>query len=432
MVVLVAIGVVSASLFARSACEGLVPEPVTLPSASTDADEVLPTAFEQVGPVALEGFGEIVAALEAEFGALTGLAAVPGATRLAPVPDGAVTTGEAATRLGMDGDRVLAAVDPGEGTLVGDGHTLYSLAIGNPLTGQVDAFVPLDPGFDPGTCVDTAVVGAPFAFHLDAGDGQLLLLRTEEDASVTEVELREGGVGRRWEAGVPLETAPPGLLGERLTGRLTPGLAVVAARTEPGAEVPVVIALDRGTGRLRWTLSRDDLGGNVTDEVPQWVRVLAADDEQVVLELRPESDERPDDAGSPALVAVDAADGTVRWSDLSTPAGATADAVVTSGGRVLVAFQREGHVVVDAYGAEGRTTLAAVPGREAASLVALPDGGAILVTEELALPLDGAAVPGDRLVFGALRASDVVLADGTTRWLLTGPEGGAVVATFGT
>jgi hypothetical protein len=111
------------------------------------------------------------------------------------------------------GDLATAAVTLGAGTPVGSGLHLYSLALTNPLTGQVDALQPLDEELEGLTCQDTALVGSPLAFHLAASDGQLLVLRVEEDGDEPELELRDPVAGQVWAAGLRLPTAPAGLTG---------------------------------------------------------------------------------------------------------------------------------------------------------------------------------------------------------------------------
>src|SRR5690606_8586714 len=103
---------------------------------------------------------------------------------------------------------VAATFDPGV-RLAGDGTGLFALAWMNDRTGQIDALLPLGTTLDPGSCVDTAVVGSPFAFHLDANGGEMLLLRVEEDAVDPHIELRDARGGVVWTAGIGVPVAPP-------------------------------------------------------------------------------------------------------------------------------------------------------------------------------------------------------------------------------
>ena len=430
VVVLVSIGVVSASLFARSACEVLELGPLPAPATAEVPETVLASAFEDADEATHEAMADVIAALESEFGALIGITDVSGADQLARLPGAVAATGEIVVRLAADGGDPRA-VDVDEGEVVGDGAALYSLAVGNELTGQVDAFFPLDAQLEPGSCVDTAVVGTPFAFLLDAGDGELLLFRSEEDASTTEVELR-GPAGPRWATAVALETAPPGVLGERLAGALTPDLAVVVTRTSPDDETPVVTALQRGSGRVEWTVSREELVGIVSDDAPQSSAVVVVDDEQVIVELRREADGDREEAAAPVIVALDAADGEVLWSEVAVPTGPTLDGVIDSSGRVLVAFEQGEEIVAQAYGPEGRSALVNVPGEGRGLLVARPAGGELLVTDRLAVPLEPRALRPDRLLLDPFEPLDVLVDEDTTTWLLGGPQDdGAVAVTFG-
>jgi hypothetical protein len=113
------------------------------------------------------------------------------------------------------GIRAAAGFDA-PAVVVGTGSTLYAVALMNETTGQVDAVQPLDADLEPaGGCLDAATVNVPFAFHLDANDGEALLFRVEEDSDEPELQLRDRG-GIRWDAPLEVAIAPPGLLGERL------------------------------------------------------------------------------------------------------------------------------------------------------------------------------------------------------------------------
>ncbi|MEX0705370.1 MAG: hypothetical protein WD041_02005, partial [Nitriliruptoraceae bacterium] len=156
MVVFVSVGVVSAQLFAGSPCGDLAPSPSPVTPTEVPSEA---SPFEAV-------LGPASGAWDVGFAA----------DGLVEVFDGRLAvTGPGMLTIGADGPDggVLAA----PARVVGGGDTLWSIAWMNDLTGQVDALVPIDEDLEVGTCVDTAVVGSPFAFHLDAGDGQLLLLR---------------------------------------------------------------------------------------------------------------------------------------------------------------------------------------------------------------------------------------------------------------
>ena len=185
------------------------------------------------------------------------------APRLGPHPDGVLVTGGDVVLLAADG-AVLAGADLDPPVaVVGDGTAPFAVVVGNVATGQVDAFRPLvvsSAGVTPGACVDTSAVGSPLAFLLAAADGELLLLRTDEDGSEAVVELRDPLRGRVWAPPVTLGSAPAGLLGARTSGGLGPDLVIVARRlsgTED--EDPAVLGLDRATGAERWRLDPDEL-----------------------------------------------------------------------------------------------------------------------------------------------------------------------------
>jgi hypothetical protein len=207
MVALVLVGVVSAQLFTRSACASIDPEPIADRSVAAVAPAVAGEGVPDVGLVAAEALPDVpegnrdavtaaIASLEGAIGPLVTAADVRGAEGLRVVDGGVAAVGPVTTVLGADGAEVQATVDVDEGTVVGSGSSLFSLALVNQLTGQVDALQAVDVGLAAGPCVDTATVGTPLAFHLDAGDGELLLLRTEEDGDEPAVELQGSG---RWQ-----------------------------------------------------------------------------------------------------------------------------------------------------------------------------------------------------------------------------------------
>lgn len=191
-------------------------------------------------------------------GAPTGASDVV-APALAPHPDGVLVTGGDVVLLGPDGSVLAGAVLDPPVAVVGDGTAPFAVVVGNAVTGQVDAFRPLvvgAAGVTPGACVDTSAVGSPLAFLLDAGEGELLLLRTDEDGSEAVVELRDPLRGRVWAPPAAVGSAPAGLLGARTSGGLGPDLVVVARRIAgPEDADPAVVGLDRRTGAERWRLA---------------------------------------------------------------------------------------------------------------------------------------------------------------------------------
>jgi len=171
------------------------------------------------------------------------------------------------------------------------------------------------------------VVGSPFAFHLDADDGELLLLRVEEDARDPLLQLRDPVQGGVWEAQVAVPVAPPGILAERVTARGGPDTVVTARRVLPGESEAAIAAYDRSDGTLRWRVSIDQAGVRA----PARLRVHHVGDRAAVIE---EVLDTSDGGGSVFALSVD--DGTVTWR-LPVDAGEVVDAVVVVGADTHVA-----------------------------------------------------------------------------------------------
>ncbi len=468
MVGLVVLGVVSGALFARSACDTIAPEPIAVGEvltgaalADTGSAAAVTGALGDLAPEDRVAVEDAVGELEQRVGPVRAVAALRDVDRLAAVDGGVAALGGAVRVLEVPEDGPVVArgaVSLQEGLAVGDGAHLYSLAITNPLTGQVDALQPLDGELEGMTCVDTALVGSPLAFHLDAGDGELLLLRIEEDGEDPELELRDPVAGRRWAAELALPTAPAGLAGARLTGRLGPDAAVVATRTAAEDEVAVVTAVERSDGSPRWRLDRDELraAGVPLPAAPVRAEVAALGTEVVVVGMREvDGDGRADEEaeqdararGAHRLVLLDAATGRVLGVEALAPGervaaatadGARAELVVTdleAGGVRLVELSPAGldEVVTDALGAPGRTLagdaegpLRAV-GRGPAGVVST--SGARAGVAALGGPL--AVVEDAGAVSLPLRTIDVVSHAGGTSLLLAGEDGARVLLTVG-
>ncbi len=320
MVVLLGVGVTGAALFTGSACGDIGLQPVGAGLSDEDRTVVL----DELG-VAGELEQQLDATsedLEAVFGPVRGLAEVGDVTTLVALDDAVAAIGSnRVTVVDGAGSSILASASFDDPTqLVGSGGSLFSLALVNPLTGQVDALVPVDPALDAGTCVDTAVVGEPFAFHLAAGGGGLLLFRVEEDAAFPEVELRTGADGRRWTTSLDVPVAPPGILAERISGGLGEDLVVLGRRVVPGEAEPAAMALGRGDGQPRWEVDPSALDA-VIQQTPVWITVLAVEDDVVILGA---AEEEARDVVTP--VALGAEDGAVRW--IGEPIGGPVDVEV--------------------------------------------------------------------------------------------------------
>jgi hypothetical protein len=447
MVALVLVGVVSGSLFARSACRDLAPTATQAPVAS-DPDLVVAAAFPQLEPAAADELVEAITELAGALGPLTGIADATGAQRLALVGGAPGGVGTATTLVAATGQVQASATFDEAATVVGDGDTLYSLALVNPLTGQVDGLQPVDRDLQPGTCVDTALVGSPLAFHVAAGGGQLALLRVSEDGGEPELELRDPVAGQVWVAPLELGQAPAGILGEWVAGAFGDRDVLVGRRTRPGDEEPVVAAFARRTGDLRWELGRGDLGDLVTDAGPQPVEVLRADADVALVLLGAVEDPDGGAADAPAgaragdgaqLVALDLADGSVRWSQALPEAGVVESAVLLPDGAWLAVGDEDGVGVLHAD-AEGLRRIDEVPAG-ATRLAELPDGRLLVASAAgIRLPAtagdpagDGeGAVGADDVTFGVPFAGrDVVVANGRVTLLLDGPGDGEVLVTFG-
>ncbi len=307
VILLVLVGAVSSALFARPVCERIDPIPLT----ATERQA------RTLGTDLSGALGEAADHLADRFGPLTGAVEAAGSDALADTDGGTAVLGGEVLVLTSDGADVHTGAGFDDAAVVGDGGVLYALALVNELTGQVDALQPLGDGLEALTCVETAVVGSPLAFHLSAGDGELLLLRTDEDGSDAELQLRDPVRGQVWNAGLELPTAPAGVQGERVTAVLTGDVVVTARRASRAEEAPVVTAVDRDDGGTRWVLGTDDLDA-VLGEVPRSAEVLGVRGGEVVVRFVDDADETDDaadaDGGEAAtsVVRIAVADGRVR------------------------------------------------------------------------------------------------------------------------
>lgn len=421
MVVLLAVGVTGAALFTGSACSDIALQPVAAGVSGSDRAAV---------PDDLEG---TLQDLEAAFGPVSGLADVGDAAGLVALDGAAAAVGsDRVSVVDGAGGSVLAEATFGEPTqLVGSGSHLFSLALINPLTGQVDAFAPVDPGLDAGTCIDTAVVGEPFAFHLDAGAGALLLFRVEEDSASPEVELRGGADGRRWITSVEVPVAPPGILAERITGGLGDELVVTARRVIPGETQPAVVALDRDDGRPRWEVDPSALDA-VLQETPVWITVLTVDEDVVILGV---SGEQARDVVTPVALGSD--DGEVRW--VGKPIGGSVDVEVVDGTVWLLGRPAGGIEVARLDAADGSPRSAPWRAEHDGALRVI-DGTQPMVVSDGSLSVweepSGADDPGWRTIVDAAGDDAAVVfrdagsSDGRNR-ILVGVEGEtALLVTF--
>jgi hypothetical protein len=319
MVVLIAVGVVSAAVFTRSACGAVTPELVTT---NDGGPAVVDGQIEATLADALPGLDEQQVAELVDGLALLGdddatlvvrgAANVGAATALTELDGDLVATGPRLTVLHEPDGQQAAAVGPAAevdepAVVVGDGPTLYSLALVNELTGQVDAIVPVTGGLDAGECFDTAQVGIPLTFHLDADDGELLLFRVDDDGDHPEVEVRDAD-GSVHSQRIVLGAGPPGALAERLDGMLGEELVVTARRTRADEQPPAIQARDRSSGDERWSVVPSEVAQFAPpgDEALELTLVAVTDD--LVLVAVSREDRRP-----VQLLALDAEDGSDRW-----------------------------------------------------------------------------------------------------------------------
>lgn len=439
MVALIAVGIVSSALLTGSACDRLAPSPVELTTAGTDLATVVEAAFSDVDEQRREEVVSQLRALEDELGGLNAVVRAPGVDGLAATDLGVVATG--ATTVVVDATGPLSAVDTGDGTLVGDGPALFTLALTNPLTGQVDALQPVATGTAEGdaleglTCQDTATVGTPLAFHLAAGGGELALLRVDEDGDEPVLELRDPVEGRVWAARLELSTAPAGVQGERLTGGLGPEVVVTGYRSDPAeAEVPALSGFDRDDGEARWTLGREQLGAALSGDRPDQLEVLTVGEELALVAVQareqdasvdPEATE-PATEGPITLVGIDPDDGQLRLVEQLEEGQLVTDAIV-DGERAWVAVSDEGRhelLGLDPDGIHVRHTVdmndAHLAERDDGSVVVVGDGGVASASdggvEDLASPL---------------AVLDVLAADGTVTLAVAGSGDEVLVVSFG-
>ncbi|MEX2550314.1 MAG: hypothetical protein WD638_08800 [Nitriliruptoraceae bacterium] len=417
MVALVLVGVVSGALFATSACDDIAPEAVASGEAGDDPAGIV-VGLGGSGALTDGELEEATTAAAAELGALTGVADVAGASAIVSGPSGVAALGSTTTLLDPDGSAVEGTAFVGDGTVVGSGETLYSLALTNELTGQVDALQPLDGDLEGLTCVDTALVGSPLAFHLAAGQGELLLLRIDEDGEEPALELRDPVAGRVWATDIELPTAPAGLAGARLTAGLGDDLVVSGTRVGPDDEVPVLTALARDDGSSRWSVGREELvaaGARFLEDGATRVAVDAVGGPLVVVGLRAvdgggsADEEAEQDAraeGEHLLVGLDVDDGSVAWTAALGRGERVLDAAVVAGrAEVVLADASAGTVrwaSVDASGLVERASAPmtamgsgegsdAAPGSSPAGEIAVLDDGRVVVAlgQELLMARQG-------------------------------------------
>lgn len=403
MVTLVVVGLIAAQLFGRPACTLLDATPLPARAVGSDVGEVL----EQVlGTEDAEVVADALATVSEDVGQPVGAAEVTGARALTTNRDGVVALGRVTTSLGAELTRVRATADVGRARVVGSGNPLYQLVLPNEVTGQVDALQPLTTDLEGLTCVDTAVVGSPLAFLLDAEDGELLLYRAQDDGGDDELELRDPVEGRVWRAPLQLPQAPPGTTASRLEGALGPGAVVAARPIRPGQDEPALVAVERASGQPRWSVDPDVVFDALDPRFAAGTlapSALAIGGQHVLLALRSGIDAPLDGGGDAVLVGLDLEDGSVRFAlsdrELSPDApvseirGLVADgeraAVAVRGGEQVRLLDLEvvDHEPVIVAGAEAEGRLRGLD-RGERRVVAAVGGAAVVLDAEVAVVLD--------------------------------------------
>lgn len=435
MIGLILVGAFSAAVFTRSACGQIGPDPV-LPRASgadlpSVVDAGLPDLFDDERATLVEFLtGE---ELTGRLGPVVAAVDVSGAERLVPASEGLVAaTGGTTTLFDAASGEVDATASVGDGAVVGDGDTLYSLALPNPATGQTDAIVPLDRALEAGDCLDTATVGTPFAFLLGAGAGDLLLFRVDEDGGSPLLERRDAERGQIWATPLQTPQLPPGISGERLDAAMDADTVVVGRRFVADDEAPVLSGFARDSGEEQWTASPAAFDGVApAGDGAVWVEVLAVDGEVAVLGLA-----RDGARDAATLVAVDTADGEIRWvsdADPMAPLAASIDAgavtVVGMAGSDLEAVRLDVAAGTQIGGTSSPSDGAAEPPARA-RIADLPDA-------TLAVAGAGATWFGDEEVaalgFDPEMAAQIVdvVSVGDVTVLLVASDDGAVAVSYG-
>ena len=437
MVVLIAVGVVSAAVFTRSACGAVTPELIAAGAGgpgvgdgqpvATLAD-ALPGLDDGQLAVLVDGLTALGGDDAATDDVVLAAADVGAATELTELDGERVATGLRLTVLHEPDGRQAASHGPvaevdDPAVVVGNGSTLYSLALVNELTGQVDAIVPISGGLEAGECFDTAQVGIPLTFHLDAADGELLLFRVDDDGDHPEVEVRDAD-GSVHSERIVLGAGPPGALAERLDGMLGEDLVVTARRTRADEQPPAIQARDRASGRERWSVAPSEVAQLAPPGDEALELSLVEITGGLVLVAVSREDRRP-----VQLLALDAEDGSERWiTDLEAhgvprSVGALDDGLLVTaarGGGDGAPTQQLLHLDLD----DGSPTLLAASDGERARAASgdgrvwLGVGGSLTVVAE-----DGE----QRTATLPVEVADLVVADDLLAVLLRDGDDGAVV-----
>jgi len=289
MVVFLLIGVGSAALFARPTCRLVAPTFVAF-------DQVTDRDNDSLAVVGNDDLVAFVADVNQAFeGDVTAVDAV-GTDRLTLFSERLAAVGTSVL-LFDDMNRPTGEIIFRQATVVGGGDTLYALALTNPTSGQIDALQPIDRDLGARTCVELALVSTPLAFFLDAADGEVLLLRSDEDGDDPFVEVRDPELGRRLNIPVDLTFGSAGQHGVRTAGLFYRDIIVFTQALTDAPGDTVMWGIDRNDGSVRFTISAQQVrdAANIEGELALPVRlngdglalVLAADDRTVLLDIAP-------------------------------------------------------------------------------------------------------------------------------------------------
>ncbi|MEX2532963.1 MAG: hypothetical protein WD360_03265 [Nitriliruptoraceae bacterium] len=296
MVVFLLIGVGSAAVFSRPACRLVAPTFVAL-------DVTVGSDNDPLAAFGNDDLARFVAAVDQAVERDVTAVDAFGSDRLTLFGPRLAAIG-ASVLLFDDMHRPTGQVLFRDATVVGGGDALYALALTNPTSGQIDALQPIGSDLTARTCVELALVSTPLAFFLDAADGEVLLLRADEDGEEPFVEVRDPNAGRRLETPVELTIGSAGQHGVRTAGVFFGGLIVFSQALTSTPNDTVVWGIDRNDGSIRFTVSAQQVRdvANITGDVAVSLRrnadgvalVLADDDREILLDVA-------DDDGALAL-----------------------------------------------------------------------------------------------------------------------------------
>jgi len=277
MVLFLLVGVGSAALFSRPSCRLITPTVAAAPAIS-DAASV---AEDFADP----WLTDVVTAIAQVTGETVEIVDVGGASaRLAAFGDGLAALGNRVVVL--DADLLpRAVVTVRDGFVYGSGSVLYAAVVANRETRQVDAIQPINTDLTALTCVELSLVSTPLAFLRDADAGEVLFLRSDEDGDDPFIEVRDSVVGRRLNVPVTLRVGSAGQHGVRTSGALHPDVVMFTQNVvDDLTSETVVWGIDRVDGRVRFTLSADELRAAVTTDGEFDLRVFRLGD-AVILEV---------------------------------------------------------------------------------------------------------------------------------------------------